>query len=174
MKKTFILFVLVAFSFTAYSQVKIGYANLEFILRNLPEAQQMNKEIENYRKKLEEQITAKQEYYQSLVDDYYKKQQDGYAPSLLKSMEGQIVQLEREIQTDAANADRQLAAFQAKKLEPVTQKISDAIDKVYEEGGYTYIFNSADGTGNSIVLKGPEGDNLSYKILKVLGVELEE
>ena len=56
----------------------------------------------------------------------------------------------------------------------ITQKIIEAIDKVYEEDGFTYIFNSADGTGNSIVLKGPENANLTYRILKELGVDIEE
>ena len=174
MKKHIIFITLFLFAITTFSQVKIGYANLEFILKNLPEAQLMNKEVEAYQQKLEEQIVAKQEYYQSLVSDYYKKQEEGFAESLLTSMQQQIMQLEQEIQADAINAERQLAAFSAQKLEPITQRIIEAINIVYEEEGYTYIFNSADGTGNSIVLKGPEGDNLSYKILQKLGVDLEE
>lgn len=173
MKKYILLFALFLISVSVSGQVKIGYANLEFILKSLPEAQQMNKEIEAYQKVLEEQIIAKQEYYQSLLDDYYQKQQKGFAESLLNSMRQQIVSLEQEIQLDATNADAKMAALSAQKLEPITRKIIEAINLVYEEEGYTYIFNSADGTGNSIVLKGPEGDNITYKILEKLGVETE-
>lgn len=174
MKKYTILFVLIFVSTSAFSQVKIGYANLEFILKNLPEARQMNNEVEAYRKTLNEQIVAKQEYYQSLLEDYYNKEQQGYAESLLKSMRDQIATLEQEIQFDAAQADAKMAAFTNQKLQPITDKIIAAVNKVYKAEGYTYIFNSADGTGNSIVLKGPEGDNLTYRILEELGVELEE
>jgi len=173
MKKNIIFIALFLFSITSFSQVKIGYANLEFILRSLPEAQQMNREVEEYQKVLEEQIAAKQAYYQSLLEDYYDKEQKGFAESLLNSMREQIISLEQEIQGDAAKADAQLAALSAQKLEPITQKIIDAINEVYEDENYTYIFNSADGTGNSIVLKGPEGDNLTFRILKKLGVEIE-
>lgn len=174
MKKHILLIALLLISITTFSQVKIGYANLEFILRNLPEAQQMNREVEEYQKVLEEQIAAKQSYYQSLLEDYYAKQQEGYAESLLQSMGEQIVALEQEIQTDLANAEIKLGKYSAQKLEPITQKIIDAINVVYEEEGYSYIFNSADGTGNSIVLKGPESDNLTYKILEKLGVEINK
>ena len=134
----------------------------------------MNKEIEAYSQTLNEQIIAKQEYYQSLLQDYYEKEQQGYAESLLQSMRDQITALEQEIQFDAAQADAKLAAMTNQKLQPITDKIIEAINKVYEEEGYTYIFNSADGTGNSIVLKGPEGENLTYRILDELGVKLEE
>jgi outer membrane protein len=174
MKKYTILFVLIFVSTTAFSQVKIGYANLEFILKNLPEAQQMNNEVEAYRNTPNDQIVAKQEYYQSLLEDYYNKEQQGYAESLLKSMRDQISTLEQEIQFDAAQADAKLAAYTNQQLQPITDKIIEAVNKVYEEEGYTYIFNSADGTGNSIVLKGPEGHNLTYRILEELGVKLEE
>ena len=173
MKKNIIFIALFLFAITSFSQVKIGYANLEFILRSLPEAQQMNREVEEYQKVLEEQISAKQAYYQSLLEDYYDKEQKGFAESLLNSMREQIISLEQEIQGDAANAEAKLAALSAQKLEPITQKIIDAINEVYEDENYTYIFNSADGTGNSIVLKGPEGDNLTFRILKKLGVEIE-
>jgi outer membrane protein len=171
MKKYILLFALFLISVSVSGQMKIGYANLEFILKSLPEAQQMNKEIEAYQKVLEEQIIAKQEYYQSLLDDYNDKQQKGFAESLLNSMRQQIVVLGEEIQIDVANADIKMTAMSAQKLEPITQKIIEAINLVYEEEEYTYIFNSADGTGNSIVLKGPEGDNITYKILEKLGVE---
>ena len=174
MKRTILFISILLLAMTAIGQIKIGYANLEFILKNLPEAIQMNKEIEAYSQTLNEQITAKQQYYQSLLQDYYEKEQQGYAESLLQSMRDQITTLEQEIQFDAAQADAKLAAMTKQKLQPITDKIIEAINEVYEEEGYTYIFNSADGTGNSIVLKGPEGENLTYRILEKLGVELEE
>jgi outer membrane protein len=174
MKKHIIFFALFLLSIAVFSQEKVGYANLEFILKNLPEAQQMNQEIEAYRKTLNDQIAAKQDYYQNLLQDYYEKEQQGYAQSLLNSMREQITSLEQEIQADASSADARLASMSSEKLKPITNKIIGAINKVYEEGGYTYIINSADGTGNSIVLKGPEGRNLTYKILRELGVEMEE
>ena len=174
MKKQIIFFTLFFLAITAFSQVKIGYANLEFILKNLPEAQQMNREIEDYRNVLNEQIIAKQEYYQSLLENYYDKQQKEFSESLLTSMRDQIASLEQEIQLDVANADVKLAAMSLQKLQPITEKIIEAINRVYEEEEYTYIFNSADGTGNSIVLKGPESDNLTFRILEEMGVKLEE
>jgi len=173
MKKHILFIALFLFGIAAFGQMKIGYANLEYILLNLPEAKQMNQEVSDYQKVLEEQIGAKQSYYQSLLEDYYAKEKEGYAESLLNSMRDQIVALEQEIQVDVNRADNQLAAFSSQKLQPITEKIIEALNKVYEEEGYTYIFNSADGTGNSIVLKGPEADNLTFRILEELGVETE-
>jgi Skp family chaperone for outer membrane proteins len=109
-----------------------------------------------------------------LLEDYYDKQEKEFSESLLSSMRDQITSLEQEIQVDIANADAKLSAMSVQKLQPITDMIIEAINKVYEAEGYTYIFNSADGTGNSVVLRGPEADNLTYRILKELGVEIEE
>jgi outer membrane protein len=174
MKKHLLLIILLFAVMSVAGQQKIGYANLEFILRNMPEAELMNKEITTYTKALEEQIAAKQEYYQSLLQDFVKKQEEGFSETLLNTQREQIISLEQEIQIDINNADAKIAALSNERLAPITQKIIDAVNKVYEEEGYTYIFNSADGTGNSIVLKGPENANLTYRILKELGVDIEE
>lgn len=174
MKKHLLLIALFFIVLNVAGQQKIGYANLEFILRNMPEAELMNKEITTYTRALEEQIAAKQDYYQSLLQDYVKKQEEGYSETLLNTQREQIISLEQEIQNDINNADAKINALSNERLEPITQKIIEAIDKVYEEDGFTYIFNSADGTGNSIVLKGPENANLTYRILKELGVDIEE
>ena len=174
MKRSIIFITFFLLTIVAFSQVKIGYANLEFILKNLPEAQQMNQELEVYRNQLNEQIIAKRNYYQTLLEDYYAKEEKGYDESLLTGMRDEIAALEQEIQMDMNNADAKLAALSNQKLQPITEKIIAAINVVYEKENYSYIFNSADGTGNSIVLKGPEGDNLTYRILKEMGVVLEE
>lgn len=174
MKKQLLLIALFFAFLSVSGQQKIGYANLEFILLNMPEAELMNKEITTYSKALEDQIAAKQEYYQSLLQDYIKKQEEGYSEALLKTQRAQIISLEQEIQNDINTADAKINALSNERLEPITQKIIEAVNKVYEEEGYTYIFNSADGTGNSIVIKGPENANLTYKILEELGVKIEE
>lgn len=174
MKRSIIFITFFLLTIVAFSQVKIGYANLEFILKNLPEAQQMNQELEVYRNQLNEQIIAKRNYYQTLLEDYYAKEEKGYDESLLTGMRDEIAALEQEIQMDMNNADAKLAALSNQKLQPITEKIIAAINVVYEKENYSYIFNSADGTGNSIVLKGPEGDNLTYRILEEMGVVLEE
>lgn len=174
MKRSIIFITFFLLTIVAFSQVKIGYANLEFILKNLPEAQQMNEEIEEYRDLLNGQIIAKRNYYQTLLEDYYAKEEKGYDESLLSGMRDEIAALEQEIQMDMNNADAKLAALSNQKLQPITEKIIAAINVVYERENYSYIFNSADGTGNSIVLKGPEGDNLTYRILEEMGVVLEE
>jgi outer membrane protein len=174
MKRSIIFITFFLLTIVAFSQVKIGYANLEFILKSLPEAQQMNQELEVYRNQLNEQIIAKRNYYQTLLEDYYAKEEKGYDESLLTGMRDEIAALEQEIQMDMNNADAKLAALSNQKLQPITEKIIAAINVVYEKENYSYIFNSADGTGNSIVLKGPEGDNLTYRILEEMGVVLEE
>jgi outer membrane protein len=174
MKRSIIFITFFLLTIVAFSQVKIGYANLEFILKSLPEAQQMNQELEVYRNQLNEQIIAKRNYYQTLLEDYYAKEEEGYDESLLTGMRDEIAALEQEIQMDMNNADAKLAALSNQKLQPITEKIIAAINVVYEKENYSYIFNSADGTGNSIVLKGPEGDNLTYRILEEMGVVLEE
>ena len=39
--------------------------------------------------------------------------------------------------------------------------------------GYRYVFSSADGTGNSIIIVAPEADDLTQEVMEYLGIELK-
>jgi Skp family chaperone for outer membrane proteins len=59
-------------------------------------------------------------------------------------------------------------------LEPVLEKLQKAIKKVAEEKGYTFILNTVDSQALSIVLHGPEDDDITLAVMTALGIEIPE
>ncbi|MCP3860498.1 MAG: OmpH family outer membrane protein, partial [Phycisphaeraceae bacterium] len=76
-----------------------------------------------------------------------------------------------EIQRQMAESGNRLAAKQAELIEPIRAKMQETIATVAEQEGYSYVLNSVDGAGTSIVLYGPEDRNLTMKIAEALGVQ---
>ena len=58
-------------------------------------------------------------------------------------------------------------------MQPALDRIRKALDTIRKRDGYSYILNSIDGAGTTIVLSGPEEDNVTMKLVKELGIELE-
>jgi Skp family chaperone for outer membrane proteins len=57
-------------------------------------------------------------------------------------------------------------------IAPISDKIQLEIKAMAAEGGFDLILNSVDGTGNSIVLFGPENNDLTEALLKRMGVTI--
>ncbi len=78
-------------------------------------------------------------------------------------------QIERQTQQD----EQELYSKRIDLLTPIAKKLEEAMDKIAAEEGYKYVLNSSDGTGNSIVIVAPEGDDLTQEVMTELGIELE-
>lgn len=153
--------------------LKLGYTNLDYILGQLPEAKQVESELKDYEKKLQEQLQNKYADYEKKLQDYQKASSSGLMTDVIKEdKEKEILSLQNSIKEFEQNAQTSLQKKQVSLLEPVLAKVQKAIDQVGEENGYTYIFSThADYGGSAIILyaKNKE-DNVSDIVLKKLGV----
>jgi len=157
------------------AQVKIGYANINAILALMPETQEMNKQLQELEPKVYEKVQIKQNYAQTKYQEYLELSEDPNAnQEQLKALEAELQRLQGEIQQEQSKAQQQMAIKQQELMEPITEKIQASIKKIAEAGGYTYILNTVDGSGASIILHAPEEHNLTEKILNDLGVEIPE
>ena len=160
---------------TVNAQVKIGYTNIELVLAYMPEAKVMEQSLATYQQKLGEQLQVKQKYAQSKLEEYQEKATSGkYTPEQLKPLEDELMKLEREIQEFVKESEYKVLTKRQELLEPILEKLQNAIDTIAEEGGYTYVLNQTTSGGVSTILYGPEEDNLTEKLMSKLGIKLPE
>ncbi|MDX2282597.1 MAG: OmpH family outer membrane protein [Bacteroidia bacterium] len=172
---TFLAIALFAFAGSAFAQtLKIGYANIEAILAYMPETQTMNQELATYERKLGQNIEAKRMYLQSLVEDFESLQQTTQDTAVLAPKYRNLLKVEQEIQQAANDAQQKLLAKREEMMKPIVEKLQKEITAISDAEGYTYIFNTVDGSGVSILLKGPEEHDLTKKIMARLGIKLPE
>jgi outer membrane protein len=174
--KLFVITLMIAFGLggeaIAQANMKIGYLNLDLALLYMPETKSMNQQLATFQKKLGEQLKVKEEYAQQRLMEYYQGKESGKAEADLKKMEDELTGLDGEIRKFAADSEEKLMKKQQSLMEPIIAKLETAIQDVAKEGGYTYIFNTTDGNGVSIILHAPDEHNVTRLVMKKLGIEI--
>ena len=172
MKTRILLFGIVAALFFTGAQaqeLKMGYADANYILSLLPESQQVQKDLESHEKMIQTRLEAKYKDYQTRLANYQEN-----APTmdetLRKNMETDLVAMQQSIQQLESDGQNSLVKKQGELLQPLFTKIGDAIKSVAEENGYDFIF-SAGAQGVDILLYAKEDKNATGLVLAELGVD---
>ncbi|MEM6805316.1 MAG: OmpH family outer membrane protein [Bacteroidota bacterium] len=173
-----ISFILVFFTFFfSLSQVqaqKIGYMDLEAAIALMPETAQANRNLQTYQEKLQQGISATENYLRSLIAEYQESAQTGgMTEADLKPQADKIQSLQAELQQKQAKAQQDFANKQAQEMSPILEKLEKAMKEHAESNGYTYILNTSS-NGTSIILHGTETDNITKAVLTKLGVKIPE
>jgi len=148
--------------------LKIGYANMSYILNLLPEAKSVEADYRSFEKQIKNRLEAKigefQEKLQALDKGYETMTEAlrNQKEAELRELKGSIEQLQLEAQESLANKHVEL-------LKPIYEKIQQAIESVAKENGYTHVFN-ADAGGMSMLLYGAKEYDLTNLVLKKLGI----
>jgi outer membrane protein len=153
------------------SGIKIGYTNAEFILGNMPEAKQIESDLQVHEQQLSAQLEAKSRDFQTKVQDFQQNAQN-MIPEVRADKQRELENLQQSIQKFQQDAQQSLARKQAELVQPAYDKIQAAIDKVAKANGYTHIFNSGQPeVGLNILLYARDEDNISDLVFKELGIE---
>ncbi len=157
---------------SATAQDKVGFANFELILSYMPETAKIGTDLAALQKQLGDKLQVTQNYAETKVAEYEERRGAGETDEQLGDLIKNLQDLDQEIKKGAADAERAIAIRRQEMLQPVLDKVRAAIDKVAKDGGYTYILNMVDATSMSIILHGPEGNNVTELVLKELGVDM--
>lgn len=173
-------FLSVIFLSEANAQIKIGYVDSETILKQLPEAQAVQSELEGLQKKYldtiqtkETDLKSKAETFKTQYDDAQKRVEAGEitSESEMKDLQTQIGELQNEIQTlsEAFEVYKQtvqniLLQKQAELFKPVKEKITKTIESVAKSLKINFVFDKADGT----MLYGDKEYDITFKVLDKL------
>jgi outer membrane protein len=170
MKKTIVLLVLLLSAFFSNAQ-KFACVDSEYILSNMPEYKQAQKELEDVSLSWQKEVETKL----AEVDKMYKSYQAEaiLLPEELKSKkENEIVEAEKEaknLQKQRFGNDGDLAKKRSELVKPIQDKIYSAIEKIAQEKNYSVIFDKASG---ATVLYIDDKTDVSDLVLAELGYKV--
>ena len=169
MKKFLLFFIYFGFYLTEsgiYSQelLKIGHVDVSEILSALPETDSAKLLLEKDAKELNLMLENMHVEYNKLVDDF-EINQDTYSELVKRTKQSEILEVQNKITNFQKNASEQLQQRNVELLQPIYQKIQQAIDKVATEGKYTYILDISQGT---VVFKSKDSQNINSLVLNEL------
>lgn len=151
----------------AFAQgLKIGYVNKQEILVVMPEYNTAMKTLEDMNlkyitegKKLEEEFQRK---YQE-----YAAQADTLDAAIRQYKENELARLQQSIQEFTKSADETLKKKQQELFMPIIAKMDEAIAKVGEQNGFTFIL---DNTTGIIAYKSAQTTDVAALVKKALGL----
>jgi len=157
--------VLTTGSLSAQSNAKLGHVNSSEILQNIPGRDTLEQKLKDYRKGLEDQINAMMVEYRNKLQNF-EQNKESMSQLIRQSKQSELRDLEQRIQSFRQTADQDLQNKQQELFNPLIEKVKNAIEKVAEENGYTYVFDVSMGT----LLYYEKGDNIQPMVEKELGI----
>lgn len=153
----------------AMAQSKIGTIDAEYILNQLPEIQEVNKELEGYGQELQGDLQKTIQEYEQQVQSY-QEQNETYTETQRQEKEQEIMALENEIQGFRQKAQVMMQMKRNELTNPLYQKINEAMQAVIQEEGYTQIFHA----GSNALAFSAEGSDITLQVMSRLGLEPTE
>lgn len=173
MRKLALLFVLALGIITTQAQTaptppKIGFADVDYIFNQMPEAKQIDAELKSTQTQLKNQIDSKTQEFQKKLADY-QANLNTMLDAVRANTERELTMLQENLQKLQQDAQTTIQNKQAQLMEPVYKKVGKAIEDVAKENGYTFVLNQQIG-GLDVILYGDEKNDVSDLVLKKLGV----
>ncbi len=138
MKKIF-LTILVLAPLSVFAQ-KYAHFNMGEIMPNMAEYQTATAELQTLSNQYQEELERLQKEYQSKIDEYQKLAEDeGTAQAILQSKAQDIQKMEQSIQDFYQASQQDIQKQQSDKMEEIQVKITNAVNKIAEAGGYIYV-----------------------------------
>lgn len=171
MRKLVLLLVLGVGAFVSHAQTastKIGYADVDYIFNQMPEAKAIDAELKSTQTQLKNQIDAKYQDFQKKLADY-QANLNTMLEAVRANTERELQQMQQNIEKLQTDAQTTIQTKQTQLMDPVYKKVGKGIEEVAKEQGYSFILNQQIG-GLDVILYGDEKMDISDLVLKKLGV----
>ena len=144
MKRTFlILCAALLFPIFAGAQShKIGIVDSQKVLSEMPEMKSMQSELDNLAKKYEDTLVQLQKEFQTKYQDFVKEQET-MVESIKSRKQQELEDLSKRIQDLNNVAQQDMQKKQVELFAPIQTKLREAINKVGNDGGFTYIMDAS-------------------------------
>lgn len=163
-----VLFLVIAVGTSAgWAQMKIGHISSEAIMKQLPDAQDAQRQLDALVAEWQSELSKMQQEWQRKFEDYEKRklimtdQRRAEAEKELQEMDRRIA----EYRNQKFGQNGELFNKQNELMKPVQDRVFKAIQEVAEEEGYDYIF---DKSGEILLMYSNGKYDLTSKVLAKL------
>lgn len=124
--------------------LRVGFINSEAILQQAPGYQEAIQQFQNELATMEQEFQPRTAELQQMIADY-EAQSLALSDTAKAMREEAIFQKQQQVQQEANVMQQQAQQRQAQLMQPVMDRVSEAIEAVRVDGGYALIFDAAAG-----------------------------
>jgi outer membrane protein len=155
------------FSFAQTDQQKIGHADWNEIVRQLPETKQMEKDLLTYQSQLEQQMRTKSMEFEKKYKEYESLPADT-PEAVRKFKESELMTSQESMKKLQQDAYAAIEKKQKELLTPILARIEKAIQQVAAENNLAYILNLNTFNGDKVVLFGSKRFDVTTMVIQKL------
>lgn len=165
-KKILILVLMIA-PLSAFAQ-KFAHYNTEEIAKVYPAYLTAQKELEDLGKQFEADIQDMQKELQTKYEKAQAEINESTPENVRQRKLNELEALQQRIQEAVQNNQQTYQQEAAKKMQPIIQKLQDAVTAVLQEGGYVYGIDKASVGG--IIINEALSTDINAQIKTKLGI----
>ncbi len=168
MKKIFFILILAAVATLSASAQKFALINMDYVLRNLPDYEMANEQLNQVSQRWEKELVALQKEAETLYKNYQAdmvfltQEQQKKRADEVAAKEKEVA----ELRSKYFGPEGELYKKRQSLMKPIQENVYNAVKAVAEERKYQVIFDRA--SSQSIVFASPTID-VSNEVLAKLG-----
>jgi outer membrane protein len=170
MKKVAVVFSLMML-LASCTQVKIGYVDVEEILKEYEGAIQAEEDMKAQSQQISEQLDQMASPLQQKIQEY-QQNKDNLSATARQKKEAELMQEQQMFQQQQQRAQQQVQAEGQRMYEKINTDIESFLADYGKSNGYTYILGSSMQTKS--VLYGEESLNITDQVIEALNADFEE
>lgn len=119
-------------------------------MTQMPERSQVQQELNSFIQEKRQELQQKTTEFQDAVAEF-QQNQDSMSETEIQNREQQLAQMETEMTQFRQGLQQQIQQRRAKLLEPLYNKMNEAISTVAERNDLDFVINEATTNGESVV-----------------------
>lgn len=150
---------------------KIGYANQEALLANMPEMSDVQRKLQRAARQQQQELQKERKQLQQQMQQY-QQQQSLLSDSARAQRERELRQQQQQLQKSSQQRQQQLRKRERKLMQPLLEDLQNAIETVSAQQNLDLVLRSqalldVNESSSSVV-------NISPDVAQQLGIQLEE
>jgi len=142
LKKLLILFIAIAPMAAIAQNLQIAVVNTQEIFAAMPELSDIERQVADRAEQMQAIMQEMEAEYNRRFTEF-QALPETTSDAIRQDREREIMQIIERFQTFVQNSEQEIQQLQFSLLEPVRRRVSDAIEAVGNEGGYTFVFDIA-------------------------------
>ena len=128
----------------ATSAQKFGHFNSAEVVQLMPEYTAAQNELQTLAQQYEDDLKRMQDEFQKKSEEF-EKEQANLLENVRQRRQAELQDLYQRMQQTYNDNQQALQKAQAEKLQAISEKITNAVKKIGDEGGYVYIMDVTSG-----------------------------
>lgn len=153
---------------SAAQELKVGYADAELVLVNLPEYKTNGEKVQRQVRSSEQELELLGTELQADMQKF-EKQAPILSPEKLEERQKELQQRYADLQKQGATKQQELAQFEADLMNPLIERVGNAVNAIAEEKGLDIVLKSP-----GLLYVSDRVVDITVEVAKRLGIKVTE